>query len=156
MFPGLVRLGMGAQAPFLCRRVGDFEFSATKNIGIDGFGCANVDDFIYGAVHGQLEIVDLLDRMRFEVVVRACGDGVGQPSAIAPGGSVANVAGFENRDIQVRIGLGQVVGGPQAGEPGSHDSDIHGAVPAKFRPGLWDADLFPPMRYLAIEHAWTT
>src|SRR5690606_22578499 len=90
--------------------------------------------------------------MGSQVAVAASGDGIGKPSPVASRGAIAHVPGFEDGDIQLRIGLGQIVSGPQSGESCTDDRDISGAMAAQLLAWRWQSDFFPPVRDSSVEH----
>ena len=60
----------------------------------------------------------------------------GAPATVSPRGAKTRRLGFENRNVQRRIDLIEVVGRPEAGVTGPNDSDIRLGVTGKGWPRL--------------------
>jgi hypothetical protein len=71
------------------------------------------------------------------------------PPAVAPGRAETGDLLLDDQHVERGVGLVQVVGGPQTGEPGADDDDVGGGVAVQGRPleeavGRLGRDLVPP------------
>ncbi len=112
--------------------------AALRCLDVPSLALADAQDLIDGVVHRVL----LGDRLIASVSTGDRCHGRGEqgrgPAAVATTGTESGVLGLDECDRQSRIGLLQVVRGPQTGVTGSHDGDVGVGVtleppPERFR-----------------------
>jgi len=116
----------------LVRLVGDAQVAGPLEVAVDAV-VAN-ERLDRGEVREALRIED---RELVGEVAQAVGQAVRQrclaEAAVPAARPVADRLGLEDRDPQPGVRVGQGDRGPQAGEPGTHDDDVRGAVTAEWR-----------------------
>ena len=132
------------QAPELGRGVGDGQFAALADIGVDTlFGCDG-EHFVDRRVQRVLVVDRRLPTVGFRHPLTAAGDLVGEPAAVAPGCPETGEPCLQDRDAQTRFRFLEVVRGPQPGVAGPDDGDVDIDRPGQRSARRGQPDLLPP------------
>ena len=123
-------LGVGGRGqPGRLRRVTrDLEGATLDDAGVDVLPGGDVDHLVDSVVEGTLPGHDGVAAVLTGHPLAVSRNESGQPAPVASGGAEPGEPGLEHHDAQRRVGLFEVVGGPQAGVARTDDADV--GVPA--------------------------
>ena len=108
----------------LVRPARDGQLASTSPVDVEVLGCRDVPDLIDGRVHGRVRAagrivaVEALEPRERDVHPRRA------PAAVAAGRAEAGDVAFQQDDAQRRVGLQEVVGGPEPRVAGAEDGHV--------------------------------
>ena len=134
--PAVVVGGLFAHALDLLGAGRQVEHATFVVAGIDALGGADDADLVDGVEHRSLHGDSLLAAVVLLDGLQRSREEGRDPAAVTTRGAEADDVLLEHDDAQTRVGLGQVIGRPQAGEAAADDGDIDVERARKRRPRL--------------------
>ena len=119
-----ISLNLPLQARGGERRVGDIEGAALGVVAVDVLRLADPSHFVHGRHHGAQQAPSGFALVGVVEQFVHSGRGAHAPAAVAPAGAEADGHRLHNGDVQVRLEVLQVVGGPQTGKAPADDEHI--------------------------------
>src|SRR5580658_3173697 len=152
--PGPIGLQASLQAGELGRAYRDAEAATLDEVRVDVLRAAERPDLVHRLLELALQVEHPgLTARAAGVALAGAGQGRGDPAAVAAGRAEPGERGLQHDHAQVRVGLLQVPGRPQAGETGADDADVRLGRPGQRVPaGREAAAGVPPVGHLAVTH----
>ena len=117
---------LGAGGPELGRGPGHHHGAALAGLGVDALARRDPEHLVDGGAHrpvlGQCPVP--VGAGQAGQLAESGREEGGAPAAVAARGAEARGLGLQHHDAQPRVGLEEVVGGPEAGQPGADHRDV--------------------------------